>query len=50
MVEIMKNMMPNPAAGHCWPIPPLETPEHLQASLGQSVVGSLLLASGSWCT
>ena len=33
-----------PAAGHRWPRPPLETPVHLQASLGQSLVGSLLLS------
>ena len=30
--------------------PPLETPGHSQASLGQSLVGSLLLSPGSWCT
>ena len=29
---------------------PLETPGHSQASLGQSLVGSLLLSPGSWCT
>ena len=28
---------------------PAETPEHPQASLGQSLVGSLLLSPGSWC-
>ena len=28
---------------------PLETPEHSWASLGQSLVGSLLLSPGSWC-
>ena len=26
-----------------------EIPRHSQASLGQSLVGSLLLSSGSWC-
>ena len=42
---------PNPAAGHCWPMPLLlETPGHPWASLGQSLVGSLLLSPGSWCT
>ena len=41
---------PNPAAGHCRPMPLLETPVHSQASLGQSLVGSLLLSPGSWCT
>ena len=30
---------PNPAAGHHQPTPPLETPGHSQASLGQSLVG-----------
>ena len=65
MVEVMKIMAtsfkgshactatlsaPNPAAGHCQPMPPLETPGHSWASLGQSLVGSLLLSPGSWCT
>ena len=65
MVEVMKIMAtsfkrshaciatlsaPNPAAGHHGPTPPLETPGHSQASLGQSLVGSLLLSPGSWCT
>ena len=40
----------DPAAGHCQLIPPLETPRHSQASLAQSLVGSLLLSPGSWCT
>ena len=31
-------------------MPPLETPGLLWASLDQSVVGSLLLSPGSWCT
>ena len=39
---------PNPVAGHCQPTP-LETPGHSWASLGQSLVGSLLLSPGSWC-
>ena len=54
MVEVMQIMVtsfkrshahtatlsaPNPAAGHSWPTPPLETPGHSQASLGQSPVG-----------
>ena len=65
MVEVMKIMVtsfkrshahtatfsaPNPAAGHHRPTPPLETPGHSRASLGQSLVGSLLLSPGSWCT
>ena len=41
---------PNPAAGHHRPTTPLETPRHSQASLGQSLVGSLHLSPGSWCT
>ena len=41
---------PNPASGHHQPTPPLETPGHSWASLGQSLVGSLLLSPGSWCT
>ena len=40
---------PDPAAGHCQPMPLLETPGHSQASVGQSLVGSLPLSSGSWC-
>ena len=39
-----------PAAGHHRPTTPLETPRHSQASLGQSLVGSVLLSPGSWCT
>ena len=65
MVEVMKIMatsfkrsharaavlsVPNPAAGHHWPMPPPETPGHSRTSLGQSLVGSLLLFRGSWCT
>ena len=38
---------PDPAAGHRQPTPPLETPGHSQASLGHSLVGSVLLSSGS---
>ena len=56
MVEVMKIMATsfkrshactaefsalNPAAGHRQPTPPPETPEHSQASLNQSLVGSL---------
>ena len=36
----------NPAAGHHQPTPPLETPGHSQASLGQSLMESLLLFLG----
>ena len=41
--------VPDPVAGHCQPTPLLETPGHSRASLGQSLVGSLLLSPGSWC-
>ena len=37
---------PNPAAVHGQPTSLLETPGHSQASLGQSLVGSLLLSPG----
>ena len=39
----------DPAAGHCQPTPLPETSGHSQASLGQSLVGSLLISPGSWC-
>ena len=41
---------PSPAAGHCRPALLLETPGHSKASLGQSLVGSLLLSPGSCYT
>ena len=41
---------PNLAPGHHWPTPLREAPGHSWASLAQSLVGSLLLSSGSWCT
>ena len=51
MVEVMKTMVTSfkqshaiTAAGHHWPMPPPETPGHAQEILGQSLVGSLLLA------
>ena len=65
IVEVMKIMVtsfkrshaciitlsaPNPAAGHHWPIPPLETSGHSQLSLSQSFMGSLLLSPGSCYT
>ena len=40
---------PSPAAGHRQPTLPPENPGHSQASLSQSLVGSLLLSPGSWC-
>ena len=41
---------PDPVASHCGHTPLPETPGHSRANLGQSLVGSLLLSSGSWCT
>ena len=41
---------PNPVVGHHWPAPLPKTPGHSWASLGQSLVGSLLLSPGSWST
>ena len=40
---------PEPAAGHCQPTCPPETPGPSQVSLAQYLVGSLLLSPGSWC-
>ena len=40
---------PDPMAGHRQPTPPPETPGHSQASLTQSLVGSVLLSPGSCC-
>ena len=65
MVEVMKIMVTslqrshgctatlidlNRAAGHHRPMTLPETPGHPHASPGQSLVGSLLLSPGSWCT
>ena len=36
---------PDPAAGHHQPTPPLETPGHSQASLGQSLLGDTVVFS-----
>ena len=64
MVEVVKIMVtsfkkshagtatpsaPSPAAGHCQPTPPLETPGHSWACLGQALVGScsVLLGPGA---
>ena len=38
--------VPDPAAGHCQPMPLPETPRHSWASLGQPLVASLLLLLG----
>ena len=40
---------PSPAAGHHQPMPLPETPGHSRASVGQSLVGSLLLSPMSPC-
>ena len=39
-----------PAEGHSPPMPPLDTRGHSRASLGQSLLGSLLFSLGSWYT
>ena len=39
----------DPAAGLCGPTPLPQTPGRSQGGLGQPLVGSLLLSSGSWC-
>ena len=64
MVEVMKIMVtsfkrshgctdtlstPNPVAGHHWLMPLPEAPGHSRASLGQLLLGSLLLSPGCWC-
>ena len=58
MVEEMKIMATSfkralsaldPAAGHHPPTTSAGTPGQLRASLGQSLVGSLLLSPESWC-
>ena len=41
---------PAPAAGHCGPTLPPETPRHSPPSLAQSLMGTLFLSPGSWCT
>ena len=41
---------PQPAEGHHQPTPPLDMAGHSRASLGQSLLGSLLLSIGSWYT
>ena len=40
---------PNPAPGHHCPTPLPETPRHSRASVGQSLMGSLLLSPGFSC-
>ena len=41
---------PDPISGHCGPMPLPETPGHSQASLAQSLVGTLFFFPLSWCT
>ena len=40
---------PDAAAGHCRPMPPPEIFGYSQASLAQSLVGTLFFSSGFWC-
>ena len=64
MVEVMKIMVtsfkrshantaalsaPDPSTGCQWPMPLPEPPGHSQASLSQSLVGSLFISPESWC-
>ena len=49
-MHTLSHTVPLTAAGHRQPMPPPETPGHSQAHLGQSLVGSLLLSPGFWCT
>ena len=48
--KIVEVSVPDPTAGHYRPAPLLETPGHSQANLTLSLVGSLILSPGSWCT
>ena len=50
MHTLLHSVSPNPVAGPCQPTPLLETPGHSQASLDQSLLGSLLFSPGIWCT
>ena len=65
MVEVMRIMVtsfktshartaaisaPDAGAGHHWPMPLPETLGYSWARLGQSLVGSLFLSPGYWCT
>ena len=45
--ELFVVSVPGPAAGHCRPMPLPAAPGLSQASLGQSLVWSLLLSLGS---
>ena len=47
-MHVLLHSVPQPCTGRHQPTSPLETPGHSQASLGQSLVGSLLLFPGSW--
>ena len=49
-MHVLLHSVPQPCTGHHQPTSPLETPGHSQVSLGQSLVGSLFLSPGSWCT
>ena len=41
---------PDHAASCCWHRPPPENPKHSQPSMAWSLVGSLILSPGSWCS
>ena len=44
--KVLEFSAPGPAASHCRPTLPPETPEHSQASLGQSLVGTCSFLPG----
>ena len=44
VLSLLFGLRPN-----CWPKPPNVAPGHSQASLTQSLVGTLILSPGSWC-
>ena len=49
LLQIATFSAPDPVPGHHWPTLLPQAPGHSRASLGQSLVGSLLLSPGSWC-
>ena len=49
-MQALQHLVPRACSSHRQPTPMPETHVHSQASLCQSLVGSLLLSPGSWCT
>ena len=48
-MQALLHWCPHHAAGHHQPMPPPETSGHSQATLCQSLVGSLFFSPRSWC-